>query len=101
MFQKMASLVLESETISHIGKIENIVGMGIEASGGKASMGDISLIYNEGSNKQIPAEIVGFKDEKIFLMPYDNMSGIAVGSFVRNTKQRLLLADVRRCVGVS
>ena len=36
MFQKMASLVLESETISHIGKIENIVGMGIEASGGKA-----------------------------------------------------------------
>ena len=89
MFKNMTSLVLESETISHIGKIENIVGMGIEASGGKASMGDISLIYNEGSNKQIPAEIVGFKDEKIFLMPYDNMSGISVGSFVRNTKQRL------------
>ena len=92
MFKNMTSLVLESETISHIGKIENIVGMGIEASGGKASMGDISLIYNEGSNKQIPAEIVGFKDEKIFLMPYDNMSGISVGSFVRNTKQRLRIA---------
>ena len=64
MFKNMASLVLESETISHIGKIENIVGMGIEASGGKASMGDISLIYNEGSNKQIPAEIVGFRSEE-------------------------------------
>ena len=89
MFKNMVSLILESETISHIGKIENIVGMGIEASGGKASIGDISLIYNEGGNKQIPAEIVGFKDEKIFLMPYDNMSGISVGSFVRNTKQRL------------
>ena len=34
----MADLVMKSETISHIGKIENIVGMAIEASGGKASI---------------------------------------------------------------
>lgn len=89
MFKELANRVTQSETISHIGKIENIVGMAIEASGGKASIGDISLIYSEDKNKQIPAEIVGFKDDKILLMPYDTMSGISVGSFVRNTRGRL------------
>jgi flagellum-specific ATP synthase len=89
MYRELANLVSQSETISHIGKIENIVGMAIEASGGKASIGDISLIYSENKNTQIPAEIVGFKDDKLLLMPYDAMSGISVGSFVRNTRQRL------------
>lgn len=89
MFKEMADLVLKSETISHIGKIENIVGMAIEASGGKSSIGDISMIYSENQNKQIPAEIVGFKEDKSLLMPYEAMSGISAGSFVRNTKQSL------------
>ncbi len=89
MFKDMADLVMKSETISHIGKIENIVGMAIEASGGKASIGDISMIYNENENKQICAETVGFKDDRILLMPYENMNGVSAGSFVRNTKERL------------
>ncbi len=89
MYKDLANLISQSETISHIGKIENIVGMAIEASGGRASMGDISLIYSENKNTQIPAEIVGFKDDKLLLMPYDAMNGISVGSFVRNTRQRL------------
>lgn len=89
LFEDMVSLINKSETISHIGKIENIVGMAIEASGGKSSIGDICMIYNENQNKQIPAEIVGFKDDRVLLMPYENMSGISAGSFVRNTKHRL------------
>lgn len=91
MLKDMAALVSKSETISHIGKIENIVGMAIEASGGKASIGDISMIYCEEQNKQIPAEVVGFKEDRTLLMPYEAMSGISAGSFVRNTKQRLKL----------
>lgn len=89
LFKDMADLVMKSETISHIGKIENIVGMAIEASGGKASIGDICMIYNENENKQVYAETVGFKDDKILLMPYESMNGISAGSFVRNTRQRL------------
>lgn len=89
MFQELVSSVNKAETISYIGKIENIVGMTIEASGGRASIGDISMIYSENKNEQMPAEVVGFKDDRVLLMPYDNMSGISAGSFVRNTKQRL------------
>lgn len=34
MLKKLPGLITSSETVSHIGKIENIVGMAMEASGG-------------------------------------------------------------------
>lgn len=89
MFEKIPQLVMKSDTVSHIGKIENIVGMSMEASGGRSSIGDIVMIYNEEQNRQMPAEVVGFKDGKIQLMTYEATSGISSGSFVRNTRSRL------------
>ena len=89
MFEKIPKLIAKSETVSHIGKIENVVGMLMEASGGRSSIGDIVMIYNEEQNCQMPAEVVGFKDGKIQIMTYEATSGITSGSFVRNTKRRL------------
>ena len=91
MFREMIPLVRSAETMSRTGKIENIVGMSIEASGGRAAIGDICRIYSNESGGQIPAEVVGFKNDHILLMPYANMSGISAGNFVRNTGKRLTL----------
>ena len=88
MFSELPGLIAHGDTVSHIGKVENVVGMSIEASGGNASIGDIAMIYDEDRNQQIPVEVVGFKNDKIQIMAYENMSGIAIGSFVRNTKKR-------------
>lgn len=89
MFSKLPTLIRNAETVSHIGKVENIVGMAMESSGTSASIGDIAMVYNEEKHQQIPVEVVGFKNDKIQMMAYDNMSGVAAGSFVRNTKRRL------------
>ena len=62
MLKKLAGMIKNAETVSDIGKIENVVGMAIEASGSRASIGDIAMIYDEDKNRQIPVEIVGFKD---------------------------------------
>ena len=59
MYEKIPSLINKSETISHIGKIENVVGMSMEASGGRSSIGDIVMIYNEEQNRQMPAPLYG------------------------------------------
>ena len=91
MFRELIPHVNNAETISRTGKIENIVGMSIEASGGRAAIGDICRIYSNESGGQIPAEVVGFKNDHILLMPYANMSGISAGNFVRNTGKRLTL----------
>lgn len=89
MFKNLPGMIKNAETVSHIGKIENITGMSMEASGGGANIGDIVLIYNEEQKKQIPAEVVGFRGDKIQLMAYENLPGIGTDSFVRNTKKRL------------
>lgn len=89
MFEMIPKMVMKSETVGHIGKIENVVGMSMEASGGRSSIGDIVMIYNEEQNRQMPAEVVGFKDGRIQLMTYEATSGITSGSFVRNTRRRL------------
>ena len=46
MFRNMIRQVYNAQTYSLTGKIENIVGMSIEASGGHAAVGDICRIYN-------------------------------------------------------
>ena len=91
MFRQMIRQVYNAETYSLTGKIENIVGMSIEASGGHAAVGDICRIYNGDSGGQVTAEVVGFKNDHILLMPYSDMNGISAGNFVRNTGRQLTL----------
>ncbi len=91
VFQQMIRQVHSAETYSLTGKIENIVGMSIEASGGRAAVGDICRIYNGEAGRQVTAEVVGFKNDRILLMPYSDMNGISAGNFVRNTGRQLTL----------
>lgn len=89
MFSQIPGLIRNMDTIGHIGKIENIVGLAMEASGSKCSIGDIMEIYSEELGRYVASEVVGFKSEKIQLMTYESNSGITAGSFVRNTGHRL------------
>ena len=89
MFSKLPEMIQKAETISYIGKIENVIGMAMESSGNRASIGDIAMIYNEEKHRQIPVEVVGFRGDKMQLMAYENLNGVSAGSFVRNTRKRL------------
>ncbi len=89
MLSKLPAQIMNAETISYIGKITNITGMSMEASGSNSSIGDIVLIYDEKQKKEIPAEVVGFREDKVQLMAYETVSGIGSDSYVRNTRRRL------------
>lgn len=89
MYEHLPEIIRKIDAVGRIGKIENIVGMAMEASGDKASIGDICMIRNEEMNREVPAEVVGFKGDSIQLMTYEATSGIASGAFVRNTRHRL------------
>lgn len=65
------------------GKVTKIVGLTIEADGPLLGIGTRCSIESiEG--RHILAEIVGFKDDRIVLMPYGESEGIAPGSSVVN-----------------
>lgn len=42
MFEKIPGLIMKSETVGHIGKIENVVGMSMEAS---ADVPVLAILY--------------------------------------------------------
>lgn len=71
------------------GKIDKIIGMTVEATGLVCNIGDICQVYSGPEDEGIPAEVVGFKENKVLLMPYEDMSGIGYGSIVKNTGQTL------------
>lgn len=70
------------------GKVVNVVGLTIESKGPQARLGDICMITSgigDESSKPVLAEVVGFKEGKVLLMPYDKVEGIGPGSSVENT----------------
>ncbi len=79
--------VVEGTFFKMKGKVVNVVGLTIESIGPEARLGDICLIYpDNGENvKPAMAEVVGFKDKKTLLMPYESVEGIGFGSMVENT----------------
>jgi flagellum-specific ATP synthase len=80
--ERLAQTMLYDEA----GKITKTLGLIYEAYLPGASIGSIcDIILNEGDQfaEPIEAEIVGFKDKRVFLMPYDEVSGINNDSIVR------------------
>ncbi len=70
------------------GKVVNVVGLTIESAGPSARLGDICMIYPSAANvgsKPALAEVVGFRNGRNLLMPYENVEGIGPGSSVENT----------------
>ena len=57
----------------------------LNADGPKASIGDLCYIYNKLDAEPIWAEVVGFKTQKILLMPLGSMEGLMPGAVVMNT----------------
>ncbi|MBQ2258592.1 MAG: FliI/YscN family ATPase, partial [Lachnospiraceae bacterium] len=77
--------VLNKSFFKKLGKVENVVGLTIESAGPDAKMGDMCKIYTDSEKKHgILAEVVGFKDKKTLLMPYEETEGIGLGCIVEN-----------------
>lgn len=86
-FQKYISVMGES-LFKVSGRVVNVVGLTIESAGPAARLGDICRIYpalkGDDSSPSL-AEVVGFKEGRTLLMPYQNVEGIGPGSTVENT----------------
>ena len=70
----------DSSYFRKMGKVVNLVGLTVESAGPDAKLGDLCRIYPEGEGVEpIMAEVVGFKDKKTLLMPYEETNGIGAG----------------------
>ncbi len=71
---------------NRLGKVTKIVGLTIESVGPDAKLNDLCrIILDSEKQLSVMAEVVGFRDKRLLLMPYDNVEGIGVGCVVENT----------------
>ena len=85
MDQGLLMQLTEKDYFKSLGKVVKVVGLTIESVGPEAKLRDLCKIIVEGSDQRIKAEVVGFKDKRLLLMPYENVEGIGVGCMVENT----------------
>ena len=72
-----------------LGKVSKIVGLTIESIGPDAKLNDLCKIYSPDKSQTMFAEVVGFKDSRVLLMPFENVDGIGPGCIVENTEKPL------------
>jgi len=79
----------EKSFYDKLGKVTKIVGLTIESVGPDAKLNDLCKIYSADKSMVLYAEVVGFRDSRVLLMPFDVVDGIGPGSVVENTEHPL------------
>ncbi len=89
-FQRIINAIETSKTMLLTGKVTQIIGLVIETDGPNVIIGEICLIYPR-SNKLQPlvAEVVGFRENRVLLMPLGDMTGIGPGCEVVASEKTL------------
>ncbi len=91
LIAKCKTFVKETDPIKVYGRVDKGVGLVIEGLGPRADIGDACLIQpGDGvSGEVVEAEVIGFRQERILLMPLQEMRGIGPGSrIVAKGRQR-------------
>ncbi len=78
-------LVARSSGLRFQGRVVQVVGLSIEVEGLRLPLGEICHVYPERATagaSRITAEVVGFRDDRLILMPYADTSGVRPGTAV-------------------
>ena len=82
--------ILEKDYMANFGYVSQVVGLTIESIGPMCNIGDLCYIIAQKNSKSgVFAEVVGFRDKNLLLMPLGDTVGIGVGSIVQATGKPL------------
>lgn len=71
------------------GKVTQVIGLTVESEGPDAKIGDVCHIFPSRSRRPVIAEVVGFRDNKVLLMPLGDLEAVGPGCDVVNTGKPL------------
>jgi flagellum-specific ATP synthase len=81
-----------------VGKVIEIVGLVVEVHMQGAKVGDVCLIQIT-SKKELKCEVVGFKEDRVLVMPFGSIEGIGPGSLVYSTGKPLKAKVGKKLLG--
>lgn len=83
-FERFERIVRETRLLRLSGRATQVIGLVIESDGPNARIGERCQI-EVGPNDFIDAEVVGFRGDRVLLMPLGEMLGVRAGCLVRGT----------------
>lgn len=69
--------VEQVELLSVVGRVTGAAGLIIESAGPRAKMNE--LCWLQGDGRRVPAEVVGFREDRLLLMPLGETDGLRPG----------------------
>jgi len=88
-YGKYKNALASGDLIKYTGRVSQVVGLTIESYGPAVNLGELCNIYPSKGDIPIKAEVVGFKDNIVCLMPLGNMNGVGPGSRIEATGENL------------
>lgn len=82
MFEKYEAVLKQVDPIKYCGVVQKVQGLIIESLGPQVVVGELCHIFVPRGDGMIRAEVVGFHNEIVQLMPFDDMEGIEPGCTV-------------------
>ncbi|MFW6005143.1 MAG: FliI/YscN family ATPase [Desulfonatronovibrionaceae bacterium] len=81
------NLLAEINPVLTFGKVSKVIGLVVEGQGIKAPLGSICRLLTDDKDHSagINAEVVGFRDDVVLFMPYEDMRGIKPGTLIKNS----------------
>ncbi|MDW0109230.1 flagellar protein export ATPase FliI [Sporosarcina aquimarina] len=90
--EELTNKIAKVKTFKKYGRVARVVGLMIESKGPESSIGDLCIIHlnhSSAQDSQILAEVVGFREEIVMLMPFTNVTDISSGCLVEGTGKPL------------
>ncbi|HLK16552.1 MAG TPA: EscN/YscN/HrcN family type III secretion system ATPase, partial [Fimbriimonadaceae bacterium] len=90
LFKKLDRALDAGSFIEVHGTVSDVVGLVIETDGPNAAVGDVCQVRTEKG--PVPCEVVGFRGDKMLLMPLGELAGVRAGDAVRTTGEPFRVA---------
>jgi len=80
--QKFFDKLDKIDPVRNMGRVEQLIGLVMEATGPATSVGEICEVFSSNGKTSIMAEVVGFRNQRMLLMPLGELQGIGPGSLL-------------------
>lgn len=87
--QKYRRMVRRVDSLRMIGKVAQVIGVVVESNGPPAHIGELCMVQVRHNDPPVPAEVVGFRDNRVLLMPLGEMHSISQGNEITATGESL------------
>ncbi len=99
VLEQYFSRLRQMNPIKTVGAVKRAVGLVVESQGPPVSVGELCEIVGKGPSQNIPAEVIGFRDNYVLSMPLFKVHGVKLGDKVICRKKQASVRVSRALLG--